>query len=136
MNRREFVKGSAAAAAATAALSVVPDAFARGPAPRPAAEKFKLRYAFDAGQFSNHAAGGVVDELKFAADQGFRVVWEEVVHTHILITPESSPCQLATRRARINDFSAELTTEKRTRRSRLVLLQRVGEQGANLPRRL
>jgi hydroxypyruvate isomerase len=71
MNRREFVKGSAAAAAATAALSVVPDAFARGPAPRPAAEKFKLRYAFDAGQFSNHAPGGVVDELKFAADQGF-----------------------------------------------------------------
>jgi hydroxypyruvate isomerase len=71
MNRREFVKGSAAAAAATAALSVVPAAFARVPATRPAPEKFKLRYAFDAGQFSNHAPGGVVDELKFAADQGF-----------------------------------------------------------------
>jgi hydroxypyruvate isomerase len=71
MNRREFVKGSAAAAAATAAMSVVPDAFARVPAARPAPEKFKLRYAFDAGQFSNSAPGGVVDELKFAHDQGF-----------------------------------------------------------------
>ncbi|MEO8562709.1 MAG: TIM barrel protein [bacterium] len=73
MNRREFVKGSAVAAAAGAALSIVPDAMARGVARNPlaAAEKFKLRYAFDAGQFSNHAPGGVVDELKFAADNGF-----------------------------------------------------------------
>ena len=76
MQRREFVKGAAAAAA----LSVVPDAIARagsvsarpaapsaGSAPKP----FKLRYAFDAGQFSNSAPGGVVDELKFAHDQGF-----------------------------------------------------------------
>jgi hydroxypyruvate isomerase len=74
MNRREFVKGTAAAAAATAALSIVPDAMARGVASSPvktAPPKFKLRYAFDAGQFSNHAPGGVIDELKFAADQGF-----------------------------------------------------------------
>ena len=74
MKRREFVRGSAAAAAATAALSVVPDALARGVPTSPAGaapEKFKLRYAFDAGQFSNHAPGGVVDELKFAADNGF-----------------------------------------------------------------
>ena len=73
MHRREFMKGTAAAAA----LAMVPDALARasttassvssGSAPQP----FKLRYAFDAGQFSNHAPGGVVDELKFAHDQGF-----------------------------------------------------------------
>jgi len=47
---------------------------ARAQAPaRPAspARRFKLKYAFDAGQFSNHAPGGVVDELKFAADRGF-----------------------------------------------------------------
>ena len=74
MNRREFMKGTAAAAAATAALSIVPDAMARGverAREGSAPEKFKLRYAFDAGQFSNHAPGGVVDELKFAHDQGF-----------------------------------------------------------------
>ena len=73
MNRREFVKGTTTAAVATAALSMVPSALTAMPTPRPAsaAEKFKLRYAFDAGQFSNHAPGGVVDELKFAADQGF-----------------------------------------------------------------
>ena len=73
MNRREFVKGTTAAAVATAALSMVPSAMAAMPVPRTgsAPEKFKLRYAFDAGQFSNHAPGGVVDELKFAADQGF-----------------------------------------------------------------
>src|SRR4029453_809602 len=73
MHRREFVKGTVAAAA----LSMAPNAIARaangtapaqgGSAPKP----FKLRYAFDAGQFSNHAPGGVVDELKFAHDQGF-----------------------------------------------------------------
>ena len=73
MHRREFVKG----AAAGAALTMVPDAVARatvnsGDAQRRSAPTpFKLRYAFDAGQFSNHAPGGVVDELKFAHDQGF-----------------------------------------------------------------
>jgi hydroxypyruvate isomerase len=73
MQRREFVKGAAAAAA----LSVVPDAIARAatahvaPSGRAAPKPFKLRYAFDAGQFSSSAPGGVVDELKFAHDQGF-----------------------------------------------------------------
>ena len=72
MHRREFVKGAAAAAA----LSMVPDAIARAASPAPAPngsapKPFKLRYAFDAGQFSNSAPGGVVDELKFAHDQGF-----------------------------------------------------------------
>ena len=73
MHRREFVKGTAAAAA----LTMVPDAIARAAestvrAPNGEQPKaFKLRYAFDAGQFSNHAPGGVIDELKFAHDQGF-----------------------------------------------------------------
>ena len=73
MNRREFVRGTAAAAA----LTMVPEAVARGatttaPATSGSQPKpFKLRYAFDAGQFSNHAPGGVIDELKFAHDQGF-----------------------------------------------------------------
>ena len=72
MNRREFVRGTAA----VAAMSVVPATVARatepiapGQASQP--KPFKLRYAFNAGQFSNHAPGGVIDELKFAHDQGF-----------------------------------------------------------------
>jgi hydroxypyruvate isomerase len=73
MHRREFVKGTAAAAA----MAMVPEAVARASATASRAPNtsaptpFKLRYAFDAGQFSNHAPGGVVDELKFAHDQGF-----------------------------------------------------------------
>src|SRR5690242_2847972 len=74
MNRRDFVKGTTAAAVGATALSMVPDALASAaPVPRvpPAPKPFKLRYAFDAGQFSNSAPGGVVDEIKFAHDQGF-----------------------------------------------------------------
>ena len=74
MNRREFVKGTTAAAAMSMMPSVLAaattgssNAHERSGAPKP----FKLRYAFDAGQFSNSAPGGVVDELKFAHDQGF-----------------------------------------------------------------
>ena len=73
MHRRDFVKSSAAAAVGATALSMVPGALARAvPTSRASAPKpFKLRYAFDAGQFSNSAPGGVVDEIKFAHDQGF-----------------------------------------------------------------
>jgi hydroxypyruvate isomerase len=71
MHRREFVKGTAAAAA----MAMVPDVIARAESLAPSTtsqpKPFKLRYAFDAGQFSNHAPGGVIDELKFAHDQGF-----------------------------------------------------------------
>src|SRR5687767_13259129 len=73
MNRREFVRGTAAAAA----LTMVPEAVAQAattPPPAPSVSQpkaFKLRYAFNAGHFTNHAPGGVIDELKFAHDQGF-----------------------------------------------------------------
>jgi hydroxypyruvate isomerase len=63
MNRREMLAGSAALAAG--ALFGVSEARAQERKP------FKLRYAFDAGQFRHHAPGGVLDEIKFAADQGF-----------------------------------------------------------------
>src|SRR5690349_24260840 len=73
MNRRDFVRGTAAAAAGVTALAMVPEALAHAaPVAKSSAPKpFKLRYAFDAGQFSNSAPGGVVDEIKFAHDQGF-----------------------------------------------------------------
>src|SRR4051812_42340659 len=73
MNRRDFVKDTTAAAARAVALSMAPAALAHATsAPRTSAPKpFNLRYAFDAGQFSNSPPGGVVDEIKFAHDQGF-----------------------------------------------------------------
>ncbi|MFN3486566.1 MAG: hydroxypyruvate isomerase family protein [Planctomycetota bacterium] len=64
MNRREMLVGSAALAAGTF-LGKAAEARAQERKP------FKLRYAFDAGQFRHHAPGGVLDEIKFAADQGF-----------------------------------------------------------------
>jgi hydroxypyruvate isomerase len=63
MNRREFV----AAGAAVAAGALLPGAAAAQDKPKP----FKLRYAFDPGQFKSHAPGGILDEIKFAADNGF-----------------------------------------------------------------
>jgi hydroxypyruvate isomerase len=41
-----------------------------------AAPKFKLKYAPHFGMFDDHAGGDPVDELKFAADQGF-TAWED-----------------------------------------------------------
>lgn len=75
-NRRELLLAGAAASA-TALLGA--DAWAQTkaaapPAAKPAGTKrkpFKLRYAFDLGQFKNHAPGGFIDEIKFGADQGF-----------------------------------------------------------------
>src|SRR5688572_25893572 len=69
MERREFLIGAAA-------LGVAGDAFAQA---KPAAKKkapFKLKYAPHPGMFKTHAPGGVLDELKFSADQGF-TAWED-----------------------------------------------------------
>lgn len=64
MNRREMMAGSAALAAGV---------FLGGSESR-AQDKpkpFKLRYAYNAGQFRAHAPGGILDEIQFAHDQGF-----------------------------------------------------------------
>jgi hydroxypyruvate isomerase len=66
MNRRDLLVGAAAAGAVTA-MGATAAAQTRPASRKP---KFKLRYAFDPGQFKTHAPGGVIDELKFAADQG------------------------------------------------------------------
>ena len=38
--------------------------------------RFNLKYAPHPGMFKNHAPGGVIDEIKFAADEGFPA-WED-----------------------------------------------------------
>jgi hydroxypyruvate isomerase len=70
MKRREFL----AAGLASAALSAVAlDSAARAAEPK---HRFKLKYAPHFGMFQNLAGKDPVDQLKFAADQGF-TAWED-----------------------------------------------------------
>jgi hydroxypyruvate isomerase len=70
MNRREFLQ------AGVAATSVGALAAEAEPANAAQGGKFKLKYGPHFGMFRNHAPGGPLDELKFAADQGF-TAWED-----------------------------------------------------------
>lgn len=71
MNRRAFFQtGATVAATAVGATAVEPAVAAQ------TGGKFKLKYAPHFGMFQNHAPGGPIDELKFAADQGFSA-WED-----------------------------------------------------------
>jgi hydroxypyruvate isomerase len=62
MNRKKFLQTGATTVAATTIVNA--------PA-RAAAPKFQLKYAPHFGMFRNSAPGGVMEELKFIADQGF-----------------------------------------------------------------
>lgn len=70
MERRGFIKrmGLGSAILGTAGAMTIP-AFAGEKAPAPT---FKMDFAPHFGMFKNSAPGGIVDELKFMADQGFR----------------------------------------------------------------
>jgi hydroxypyruvate isomerase len=74
LNRRSFISRTAGLAAATglftgqALRAQTQDAAARSP-------KFKLRYAPHPGTFKVSAGDNVIDQIKFAADQGF-TGWE------------------------------------------------------------
>ena len=71
MDRRTFLAGGLAAGAAAASLTT--------PAAAQAAESkhtFKLKYAPHFGMFRNSAGNDPIDQLKFAADVGFRA-WED-----------------------------------------------------------
>lgn len=72
LNRRAFV---AVSLSAGTALGVVPTSFARPDDPANVPQRdFRLKYAPHFGMFANHAPGGVIDELKFMADVGFRAL--------------------------------------------------------------
>jgi hydroxypyruvate isomerase len=69
MKRRNFLKGAALSGAAMTSSAIVGDAFAAKPdGPR---HQFHLKYAPHPGSFKHSAPGGVLDEIKFMADQGF-----------------------------------------------------------------
>lgn len=67
MNRRTWIKTAGASLAATAGLP----ALAQEKAP-----PFTLKYAPHFGTFKHAAPGGLLDEIQFAYDQGFRA-WED-----------------------------------------------------------
>jgi len=69
--RRELLQAGAAIAAG--ALVTSPVAAMNETAQKPT---FKLKYAPHFGMFQHHAGGDAVDQLKFAADEGFRA-WED-----------------------------------------------------------
>jgi hydroxypyruvate isomerase len=70
MERRGFIKRlGLGAAAVSAATTLSLPAFAKG---KVAAAPFKLDFAPHFGMFKQHAPGGLADELRFMADQGFR----------------------------------------------------------------
>lgn len=70
MQRRGFIKrmGLGSALLGTAGAMSIP-AFA---GEKSAAPTFRMDFAPHFGMFKNSAPGGIVDELKFMADQGFR----------------------------------------------------------------
>ena len=71
MDRRNFLTTSLAAGAA--AVSVTPSELQAASA---SGGKFKMKYAPHFGMFRNHAGKDLIDQLKFAADQGF-TAWED-----------------------------------------------------------
>lgn len=72
MNRRNFLATSSVlSGAAMAGLAAHAQA-----APPAAAEKFNLHFAPHPGMFSAHAGRSTIDQIKFAADQGF-TAWEQ-----------------------------------------------------------
>jgi hydroxypyruvate isomerase len=76
MKRRELLSGALGAAAAlTAAGPGILRADDRS-GPTPDGERFKLRYAPSFGQFTNHAGEGLVDQIQFAADEGFSAMFD------------------------------------------------------------
>lgn len=70
MSRRDVIKaGAAAAVAGTAAAAVAaPEEAQAGP--------FRLKYAPHFGMLQNHGGPDLVDQIKFAHDEGFRA-WED-----------------------------------------------------------
>ncbi|MHC4483107.1 MAG: hydroxypyruvate isomerase family protein [Planctomycetota bacterium] len=74
ISRRHFIGGAAAAAVAVSTVS----SLAKGQEMMKAGSKqqFKLKYAPSLGQFKNHAGKGLIDNIKFAADEGFRAMFD------------------------------------------------------------
>jgi len=76
VNRRHFLATGLAAGAA-AAMRINPTAAQTAAAEKPGMTRFKLKYAPVPGMFRHHAGEDLIDQIKFAADQGF-TAWEDL----------------------------------------------------------
>jgi hydroxypyruvate isomerase len=74
MDRRHFI--AAGAAAGTMLSAITGSSQAQQAGIPPASKPFKLKYAPHFGMFKRHAGDDPIDQLKFAADVGFRA-WED-----------------------------------------------------------
>ena len=77
MKRRNFLQQSVMAGASIFTVNGLTAAAAETSQrdQLPAAEKpFNLNYAFHHGMFKNHAGDDIIDQIKFAYDQGFRAI--------------------------------------------------------------
>jgi len=72
VSRRRFLGGTAAS---LAALSTLPGKLS-GISPGGPGSGFKLKYAPSFGTFAQHAGKDPVDQIRFAADQGFRAMFD------------------------------------------------------------
>jgi hydroxypyruvate isomerase len=72
ITRREVIKSGLAAGLSVAVAPLA----AAIPSEKAMAPKFKLKYAPHFGMFQNHAGPDLVNQLKFAADEGF-TAWED-----------------------------------------------------------
>lgn len=75
-NRRNFLTSVTAAAAVTAPSLLSASSDQTRPADQAPGEKFKVAFAPHPGMFSNLGGGDVLDQIRFAADQGF-TAWEQ-----------------------------------------------------------
>jgi len=76
MDRRTFLATGAAGALAALELASATRAHAAPRQTTTGRHRFKLKYAPHFGMFKHHAGDDLVDQLKFAADVGFRA-WED-----------------------------------------------------------
>ena len=74
MNRRQFITTTSAGAVAAGSLSNA--AFASQDDDQHERRPFNLKYAPHFGMFKHHAGDDLIDQLKFAADEGF-TAWED-----------------------------------------------------------
>jgi hydroxypyruvate isomerase len=73
ISRRDFVGVAAGAAVAVSTVLLAPG---KAAAREGSNRGFKLRYAPSLGQFKNHAGKDPIDNIKFAADETFRAMFD------------------------------------------------------------
>jgi hydroxypyruvate isomerase len=74
MQRREFLHASALSGVSLAAIRSTTSATLAGAPIARAGDEFRMKYAPHFGMFRHHAGEGVLDQLRFMADEGFRAL--------------------------------------------------------------